>query len=106
MQLSLDTALIRTEEQLWEMLTPRLMMGSERAWREGSFENLLDPNDISTYENVNITTNRSRGLLLEMTNFLNVFGYKEAEILDTMKINYRIGPIGAAYVCLYSKKPI
>ena len=71
-------------------------MLAEKAWRQAPFENLLDPANITTYEDPELMANRSRGLLEEMTNFLNVFGYKEAGRLDEMKIDYRIGKIGAA----------
>ena len=96
MQASIDTSAIRTEEALWEMALPRLILHAEKAWREAPFENALLATDPATYDNATITEGRSRRLLGEMTNFLNTFGYKEAGRLDDLKMPYRIGRVGAA----------
>lgn len=96
LQASIDTSAIRTEEALWEMALPRLILHAEKAWREAPFENALLATDPATYDNATITEGRSRRLLGEMTNFLNTFGYKEAGRLDDLKMPYRIGRVGAA----------
>jgi len=41
LQASVDTRVIRTEEQLWRSILPRLLLAAQKMWRRGPYENLL-----------------------------------------------------------------
>ena len=95
LQASIDTAVIRTERTLWETTVSRVVMVAEKAWRRPPFENTLKPTDLSTYDNTTLAALRSQYLLMEMTQFLNTWGYKERGRLDAMGIPYRVGRVSA-----------
>lgn len=83
MQAHLWSETVRTENELFYMLFPRVLAAAERSWHKASFEN----------ENNVVSRNKMRNLQWET--FANILGYRELSRLDDMKINYRIPLPGA-----------
>lgn len=46
MQASVDTRVIRNEDQLWRALLPRLLLAAQKMWRRGPYENLLKVSNV------------------------------------------------------------
>ena len=83
MQGQLWSETVRTKDQLFCMLFPRLLAVAERSWHKASFES----------QNTEEARNKIRNS--EWETFANILGYKELNRLDTMGINYRIPLPGA-----------
>ena len=81
MQAHIWSETVRTEDQLFYMLFPRVLAVAERSWHKASFEN--GPANKKELRNVQWKT------------FANILGHKELGRLDDMGINYRVPLPGA-----------
>ena len=81
MQAHIWSETVRTEDQLFYMLFPRVLAVAERSWHKASFEN--GPTNKKELRNVQWKT------------FANILGHKELGRLDDMGINYRVPLPGA-----------
>ena len=71
---------VRTPQQFYEMVFPRMVALAERAWHKADWEDMED------YES---------GRSDDWYDFANTMGYKELLRLDDMGITYGIPPPGA-----------
>ncbi|XP_045175807.2 beta-hexosaminidase-like [Mercenaria mercenaria] len=93
---TLDTSVIRSEQMLYHMLLPRLLVLAEKAWREGEHENILraeDPKTLVVEENL---ANRAGAITMEIENLMNNIAFKEAGRLDEAGYAYRVPTLGAS----------
>lgn len=82
MQCQLWTETVRTQEQMENLLWPRILAVAERAWHEASWESVIDENE------------RAAQIKSDWTDFARVLSYVHLPILDTMGIKYSIRPPG------------
>lgn len=83
MEVALWTELIRTPEQMFSMLLPRLVAAAERAWHRADWEWTEG------------WTDRTKKRNEDWTNFTNTLGYRELPLLEKLGYPYHIPPPGA-----------
>ncbi|OWF40739.1 uncharacterized protein LOC110463418 [Mizuhopecten yessoensis] len=76
------TETVRTDEQMDEMIFPRLLALAERAWHKAPWEDLEDK------------TARNAGQKTDWIEFANTLGYRELSVLDSRGVKYRVPPPG------------
>ncbi|GAB1605882.1 uncharacterized protein LOC115219984 [Argonauta hians] len=74
---------VRTDEQVFEMIFPRLLSAAERAWHKADWEKITDYSDDGTSET------------LDFEEFITRVGHKELLRLDEIGITYRVPPPGS-----------
>ena len=77
--------LIRTADQMHSMVFPRLLAIAERAWHNGTWEDLEEER-------------REDAIAEDWVKFANTVGYKELRRLDKMGVAYRVPPPKARFV--------
>lgn len=93
LQATVGTTNLRSFNELFESIFPRLLAFAERSWKRGAFENTITVHQPFTPE---MYAQRNYLFFVEWTNFLNTLGYKELERLDDAGIPYRIPLPGIA----------
>ena len=83
MQGHLWTEAVRTAEQMYGMIFPRMMALAERAWHKASWEDISDKKDRDAKRDG------------DWVEFANALGYRELSRLDKMGVAYRVPPPGA-----------
>ena len=74
---------IRTADQMYAMIFPRLLALAERAWHRAPWEGIRN------------RAARDREKTGDWVNFANTLGYKELARLDKMGVAYHVTPPGA-----------
>ena len=77
---------VRTADQMYSMLFPRLLALAERAWHKASWENVSNPDE----------SNRER--TGDWVKFANTVAYRELGRLGKMGVSYHVAPPGARLV--------
>ena len=83
MQAQLWAETVRTTDQFWGMIFPRLLAAAERAWHK------------SNWETGNDKVLREQLREKDWSEFANALGYKELARLDKLGVKYTIPPPGA-----------
>lgn len=83
MQGHLWTETVRSRDQMFSMIFPRMLALAERAWHKASWE------DIDNKEG------RDAEKARDWEKFANVLGYRELSRLDRIGVTYRVPPPGA-----------
>ena len=83
MQGHLWTEAVRTAEQMYGMIFPRMMALAERAWHKASWEDISDKKDRDAKRDG------------DWVEFANALGYRELSRLEKMGVAYRVPPPGA-----------
>ena len=83
MQGHLWTETVRTADQMYAMIFPRMIALAERAWHKASWEDISDKKDRDAKRNG------------DWVEFANALGYRELGRLDKMGVAYRVPPAGA-----------
>ena len=74
--------MIRSEEQLFQMLLPRMLALAERAWHKAEWE--IEPD----------VRRRERKKQEDWESFANTLGYRELSRLDKIGVQYHLPPPG------------
>ena len=74
---------MRTADQMYKMLFPRLLAVAERAWHKAPWEDILDKSE------------RARERHRDWIKFANTVAYRELGRLDQLGIAYHVTPPGA-----------
>lgn len=82
MQGHLWTETVRTADQMYGMIFPRMIALAERAWHKASWEDITDEEE------------RDAKKAGDWANFANTLGYRELGRLDKMAVAYRVPPPG------------
>ncbi|XP_074608369.1 beta-hexosaminidase-like isoform X3 [Acropora palmata] len=85
MQGHLWTETVRSRDQMFSMIFPRLLALAERAWHKASWEEMDNKED------------RDAEKARDWEKFANVLGYRELSRLDRIGVTYRVPPPGASY---------
>ncbi|XP_015772465.1 PREDICTED: chitobiase-like [Acropora digitifera] len=85
MQGHLWTETVRSRDQLFSMIFPRMLALAERAWHKASWEEIDNKED------------RDAEKARDWEKFANVLGYRELSRLDRIGVTYRVPPPGASY---------
>ncbi|XP_045176935.2 beta-hexosaminidase-like [Mercenaria mercenaria] len=93
---TLDTSVIRSEQMLWHMMLPRLLVFAEKAWRVGEHENILKAEDPSTLVVEENLAHRAGAITMEIENLMNNIAFKEGGRLDEAGYSYRVPTLGAS----------
>ena len=83
MQGHLWSETVRTADQMFAMIFPRMVALAERAWHKASWEDVSDKKERDT--------KRSE----DWVKFANTLGYRELGRLDKMGVAYHVLPPGA-----------
>ena len=83
MQGHLWTETVRTADQMYSMIFPRMIALAERAWHRAS------------WEDITVKKDKDAKRAADWVQFANALGYKELERLDKMGVPYRLPPPGA-----------
>ncbi|XP_067654006.1 uncharacterized protein [Haliotis asinina] len=83
MQGQLWSETVRTQENLFYMIFPRMLALAERAWHKASWEDIMEEET------------RNAEKRKDWINFANSLGYQELPALDKLNITYRVPPPGA-----------
>ena len=78
MQGHLWTETVRTADQMYGMIFPRVLALAERAWHKASWEDVTEQK------------NRDEMMEDDWVKFANSLGYRELNRLDKMKVPYRV----------------
>ncbi|XP_068706342.1 beta-hexosaminidase-like isoform X2 [Montipora foliosa] len=79
------TETVRSRDQMFYMIFPRLLALAERAWHKASWEDILNKKE------------RDAMRTSDWVKFANTLGYNELAQLDKMGITYRVPSPGASY---------
>lgn len=82
MQGHLWTETVRTSDQMYSMIFPRLLALAERAWHKASWERIADKKERDAKRKEN------------WKEFANKVGYRELGRLDKMGVAYHVKPPG------------
>ena len=77
------TETVRSRDQMFYMIFPRLLALAERAWHKASWEDILNKKE------------RDAMRTSDWVKFANTLGYNELAQLDNMGITYRVPLPGA-----------
>ena len=83
------TETVRTADQMYRMLFPRLLAVAERAWHKAPWENIPDKKL------------RARERSKDWVKFANTVAYRELGRLDQLGIPYHVTPPGARLVVVH-----
>ncbi|KAH3877145.1 hypothetical protein DPMN_001001 [Dreissena polymorpha] len=95
LEASVDTRVIRTEEQLWYALLPRLLVISQKMWRRSEFENTLRVEEPNTLIDLALAERRTAIMRFELLDLIHNLGYKEFGRLEAKGYTYRIPKVEA-----------
>ena len=71
---------MRTADQMYAMIFPRMLALAERAWHKASWEDITDKNERDARKNA------------DWVKLANLLGYRELNRLDKMSVVYRVPP--------------
>ncbi|XP_046350297.2 uncharacterized protein LOC124131228 [Haliotis rufescens] len=83
MQGHLWSETVRTQDNLFYMIFPRIIALAERAWHKAAWEDIME------------AETRNNEKRKDWINFANSLGYQELPALDKLNITYRVPPPGA-----------